>query len=106
MDAVVVLITAPDEEAAARIGRALVTEGLAACVNIVKGVRSIYRWKGEINDDAEALMLVKTTAGGFDRLERFVRKAHPYETPEIIAIPVTDGSKPYLDWLEENTRLG
>ena len=103
---VAVLITAPDEENAARIGRALVEERLAACANIVKGIRSIYRWKEEIFDEPECLLLIKTVADNFTLLEKRVRELHPYEVPEIIAVKISEGSKPYLDWIEENTRLG
>ena len=100
------LITAPDEENAARIGRALVEERLAACANIIKGVRSIYRWKEEIFDEPECMLLIKTAADKFALLEKRVRELHPYEVPEVIAIKISEGSIPYLDWIEENTRLG
>ncbi len=103
---VVVLVTAPDEESAARIGRALVEERLAACANIVRSVRSIYRWKGEIFDEPEVLLIIKTAADKFKLLEDRVRALHPYEVPEIIALEISEGSKPYLDWIGENTRLG
>ena len=106
VDTLVVLITASSEDEAATIGRALVEEGLAACANIVGGVRSIYRWKGEVKDDRECLMLVKTVPANFDRLEKRVRELHSYELPEVIAIPVTAGSRPYLDWVHENSRIG
>ena len=105
MDKVVVLITAPGEEEAARIAKALVDERLAACINIVKGVRSVYRWKGELCDEPECLMLVKTVADNFGPLEARVRELHGYEVPEIIALPVVNGFGAYLDWVEENTRL-
>ncbi len=101
-----VLITAPDEENAARIGRALVEERLAACANIIRGVRSIYRWKEEIFDEPECMLLIKTAADKFAPLEKRVRELHPYEVPEVIAIKISEGSKQYLDWIEENTRLG
>ena len=101
-----VLITAPDEENAARIGRALVEERLAACANIIKGVRSIYRWKEEIFDEPECMLLIKTAADKFALLEKRVRELHPYEVPEVIAVKISEGSKQYLDWIEENTRLG
>jgi periplasmic divalent cation tolerance protein len=105
MDKIVVLITAPGEEDAARIAKALVEERLAACVNIVKGVRSIYRWKDEVFDEPECLMLVKTVSDNFERLQARVRELHGYEVPEIIALPVVKGFREYLDWVEENTRL-
>ncbi len=100
------MITAPDEEDAARMARALVDERLAACVNIVKGVRSIYRWKGEVCDEPECLMLVKTVSENFGVLEARVRELHGYEVPEIIALPIVKGFGAYLDWVEENSSLG
>jgi len=95
----VVLVTAPDLEAGARIGRSLVEEGLAACANVVPGVRSIYRWQGAIQDDAEVLLIVKTRSSLVDALATRVRALHPYELPEVIALPVAGGSAPYLDWV-------
>ncbi len=106
MDKIVVLITTSNMDEAAKIGRALVDEGLAACANIVEGVRSIYRWKGEVCDDRECLMVVKTTVANFDAMEKRVRELHSYEVPEVIALPIVKGSKPYLDWVEENSRIG
>ncbi len=102
----VVLVTAPDEENAAMIGRTLVEERLAACANIVGAVRSIYRWKGEICDERECLLVIKTASEKFRELEKRVRSMHPYEVPEIIALEISEGSKPYLDWIAENIRLG
>jgi periplasmic divalent cation tolerance protein len=95
----VVLVTAPDLEAGARIGRSLVEEGLAACANLVPGVRSIYRWQGAIHDDAEVLLIVKTRASLVEALAARVRALHPYELPEVLALPVSGGSEPYLDWV-------
>ena len=95
----VVLVTAPDAEVGARLARALVGEGLAACVNVVPGVRSIYRWQGDLHDDAEVLLVAKTCA---DRAEAFgarVRELHPYELPEVVRLSVTGGSAAYLDWV-------
>lgn len=103
MDNIVVLITAPTEEAAAEIARTIVGERLAACANIIKGVRSIYRWEGAVQDDPEVLMVVKTQASLFDALEKRVRELHPYTVPEIIALPIVSGSQPYLDWIADST---
>jgi periplasmic divalent cation tolerance protein len=103
---VAVFVTAPDEENAARIGRALVDERLAACANIIRGIRSIYIWKEEIFDEPECLLLIKTVADNFTPIEKRVRELHPYEVPEIVAVRISEGSKPYLDWIEKNTRLG
>ncbi|HWR90090.1 MAG TPA: divalent-cation tolerance protein CutA [Dissulfurispiraceae bacterium] len=103
MEAVVVYITAPNEEEAARMAAALVEERLAACVNIVKNVRSIYRWKDKTEDETEVLMIAKTQRGLFDRLLRRVRELHSYTVPEVIAMPVIAGSEDYLRWVEEVT---
>ena len=101
-----VLVTTRDEGEAAKIASALVSEKLAACAGIVRGVRSIYIWKGEVCDETECLMLIKTTKPNFDAVERRVRELHSYELPEVVALPIVAGSKPYLDWLEENCRVG
>ena len=103
-DAIVVLVTAGSEAEAARIGRALVDERLAACVNIVGRIRSIYRWEGAVEDAHEHLLIVKARAVDLARLERRVRQLHSYEVPEVLALPVQDGSAPYLAWLDEATR--
>jgi periplasmic divalent cation tolerance protein len=95
----VVLVTAPDAEVGARIGRALVEEGLAACVNLVPGVRSIYRFEGKVHDDAEVLLVLKTRAALSAALAARVRALHPYELPEVVALAVAGGSEPYLDWV-------
>ena len=104
-DFVVAIVTAKDEEEAASIAKALVTERLAACANIIKGVRSIYSWKGDLCDDSECIMVIKTRAGLFDALAARVKELHSYYVPEVIAVPVTAGFKPYLDWVLENTRI-
>ncbi len=103
MDYVIIYVTAPDEETAVTIGRALVEEKLAACANIVPRIRSLYRWKGAVEDEREVLMILKTRTELFDRVEQRVRSMHPYEVPEIVAIPLTHGSPPYLDWLSDCT---
>jgi periplasmic divalent cation tolerance protein len=99
----IVLITAPSAEEAARIAEPLVSERLAACVNIVGGVTSIYRWQGEVTRDNETLMIVKTTDERYDELERRVKELHSYTTPEVIAIKIERGSPDYLHWLREST---
>lgn len=98
---IVVLITAPSEEEAVKIATALVDEKLAACVNIVPGVRSIYRWEGTVCDEREVLLMVKTKSSIFEKLKDRVRNLHPYTTPEIIATPVTAGLEGYLKWVDE-----
>lgn len=96
---VVVLMTASNAEEAERIAEALLNSRLAACVQILPKIQSIYRWKGEVARDTEVLLLAKTTRAKFDELEKAVRAIHSYETPEIIALPVTAASEPYLKWL-------
>ena len=99
----VVFITAPNEEEAARIARSLVESRLAACVNIIHNIRSIYTWQGKIEDDAEVLMIVKTQIKRFDALAAKVRELHSYDVPEIISLPITDGSEDYLKWIKQST---
>ncbi len=103
MEAIVVYITAPNEDEAAKIAKALVEERLAGCVNIVKGIRSIYRWQGRIEDDSEVLMIAKTQRHLFESLKRRVKELHSYTVSEIIAMPVIEGSEDYLNWLKEVT---
>ncbi|HVG33550.1 MAG TPA: divalent-cation tolerance protein CutA [Pyrinomonadaceae bacterium] len=98
-DAIVVLMTAGSREEAARLAEMLVGARLAACVQIMPEMESIYHWKGSVHRDPEFLLLAKTTRAKFDDLEREVRALHSYETPEIIALPVTTGSAPYLEYL-------
>ena len=100
---ITVFITAPNEEEAARISHAIVGERLAACVNIIRSVRSIYRWQGRIEDEQEVLMLVKTKRTLFERLQGRVKELHSHAVPEIIGLPVVEGSKQYLDWLGQET---
>jgi periplasmic divalent cation tolerance protein len=97
------LSTCPDAGTAARVARGLVAERLAACVNRVPGVASTFRWQGEIHDDAEVLLLIKTTRDRFDALRRRLVELHPYEVPELIALEVADGLPGYLDWLVRET---
>jgi periplasmic divalent cation tolerance protein len=100
---VVVYVTAPGEEEAEKIAGVLLENKLAACVNIVRGVRSIYRWQGKIEDGAEVLMIVKSRREHFERLQATVKQLHSYSVPEIIALPVVEGSEGYLQWLKEET---
>ncbi len=94
-----VLSTFPDAEKAAEVARVLVDEQLAACVNLVPAIRSIYRWQGAVHDDAEALAIIKTTAERYPALAARLAALHPYEVPEILALPLADGHPPYLAWL-------
>jgi len=103
MEPLVAYITTGSEEEAVIIARVLVEERLAACVNVLPGVRSIYRWEGAVHDDPECLMIVKTTAANFERLRERVVELHTYSCPEIIAAPIVQGHRPYLDWLDEST---
>jgi periplasmic divalent cation tolerance protein len=98
-----VLTTVPDEETGRRIARRLVEERLAACVTISSGVTSLYRWRGEVVEDQEFVLLVKTKASLVARVESAIREIHPYEVPEIIALPIEAGSPDYLDWLDKET---
>lgn len=100
----IVLNTCPDETVAERIARTLVEEGLAACVNRVPGIRSTYRWEGAVHDDAEVLLVIKTTGASLGTLCARIRDMHPYEVPEVLALPVTGGLERYLDWLGQNVR--
>ena len=101
-DPIVVFMTAANGEEASRLAEMLVGAHLAACVQILPEMESVYRWQGKIERQAEILLLAKTTMGKFAELEREVRALHSYETPEIIAVPVTLGSAPYLEWLKSN----
>jgi periplasmic divalent cation tolerance protein len=100
---IVVYITASGEEEAVSLARALVEAKLAACANIVSNVRSIYSWQGKIVDDRELLMIVKTQRHLFDKLAAKVREIHSYDVPEIVALPIIEGSPDYLKWLQEST---
>lgn len=102
MSAVVAgLVTGPDREQLVRLGRALVGERLIACMNVVDRVTSVYRWEGEVCEEAEALGILKTTAARGEAVERRIRELHPYAVPEVLFIPVAAGSPPYIDWVAE-----
>jgi len=103
MDNLIVFITASGEDEAAKISRALVEARLAGCVNIIKNIRSIYSWEGKIEDEAEVLMIAKTQKHLFDSLMKEVKALHSYKVPEIIAMPIVDGSEDYLEWLRQVT---
>lgn len=99
---VIVLSTVATEADAVRIARALVEGGLAACVNVVSGVRSIYRWKGEVQEDEERLLVIKTRRDRFEALRETLVSMHPYELPEAVVLPIEAGHAPYLAWLDES----
>ena len=98
-EAIVVIMTAPTRREAVELAEMLVEKGLAACVQILPEMLAVYRWEGEIQHDPEHLILAKTTRARFAELEQAARVAHSYTTPEIIALPVVEGSTPYLAWL-------
>lgn len=99
-DKIVVLSTCASPEDAARIARSLVEKKLAACVNVMPAIRSFYRWQGAIEDDQESLLVIKSSRGLFDQLRVEIEKLHSYEVPEVIAVPIVDGSEGYLEWLD------
>lgn len=101
-DKLIVLCTCPDRAVGEALGRALVEEGCAACVNLLPGVTSIYRWQGEVAQDEEVLLVAKTTAGAYGRLEACVIERHPYELPEVVAVPIGTGSAGYLAWIHQS----
>ncbi len=96
---VVVLCTVPDRETALRLAHLAVDASVAACANIVPGLTSVYRWQGSVHEDPELLLLLKTPTGRFEQLRALLVEAHPYDVPEIIAVPVTGGHAPYLAWV-------
>jgi periplasmic divalent cation tolerance protein len=102
-DAILVLTMLPNADAAVEIAKMVVKEKLAACVNILPAARSIYRWKGQIEDTSEVLMLLKTRHEHYDRVQARLLELHPYEVPEVLAIPVEQGYYPYLEWLGRET---
>ncbi|XP_053908002.1 protein CutA isoform X2 [Cuculus canorus] len=91
-------VTCPNVTVATELARSLVQQRLAACVNILPHVTSIYEWQGKLEEDSEVLMMIKTRSSKIPALAEFVRSAHPYEVPEVVAVPVTQGSVPYLRW--------
>ncbi|NEV63484.1 divalent-cation tolerance protein CutA [Thiorhodococcus minor] len=93
------LCTCPSRETAITLARALVEEHLAACVNLLPGIRSVYRWEGRVQEDDELLLLIKTTGKRMDDLTSRLRQLHPYDVPEIIAAPISEGLDDYLSWI-------
>jgi periplasmic divalent cation tolerance protein len=103
---VIIFVTTANEQDAASIGKHLVEEGLAACANIIPQIRSIYRWKGDICDESEALIMVKSREDLFERIRSRIRELHRYEVPEITAISLEKGDADYLQWIETVTGKG
>lgn len=98
-----VLVTVPSAEAEG-LARALVDERLAACVNLIPGIRSFYRWQGQVQDDDEVLLVIKTGSDRCEALAERVRELHPYDLPEVLALPAVGGSRAYLDWVRTESR--
>ena len=103
-DKIVVLSTCANEADATRVGRALVEARLAACVSVVPGLRSFYHWEGALETSDEALLLIKTSRELFPQLKLEIEKIHPYEVPEILALPIVEGAENYLNWMGANLR--
>lgn len=103
-DAILVFMTAASGEEATRLADLLIGAHLAACVQILPEMESVYRWEGNVERQSEILLLAKTTRAKFVDLEREVRALHSYETPEIVAVPIVAGSNPYLEWLEASLK--
>jgi periplasmic divalent cation tolerance protein len=101
MDAILILATTDSEESAHRIAAALVEAREAACVSVLPGIRSIYRWQGKVCDEGELLLLIKTVAGEFEAVRTRIRQLHPYQVPEVIALPMMAGDPDYVRWLRE-----
>jgi periplasmic divalent cation tolerance protein len=103
-DACLVITNLPDRDSAAKLAHALVEKRLAACINILSPCRSVYRWKGRTEDAEEFPVLIKTTRARYPEVEAAIRAAHPYELPEIIAVPLVGGLPAYLEWVDAETR--
>ena len=98
-DVLIVLCTCPDAATARSLAGGLIGEKLAACVNILPEIRSIYRWEGDVRDDSESLLLAKTTGQAYARIESWLKDQHPYAVPEVLAFEVGAGSADYLEWV-------
>ena len=99
----VAITTCPDQRTAEELASWLIDQRLAACVNVIPGVRSYYEWKGRVCNDAEFILLMKTRADRYPRLEKTIVERHPYELPEVIAMPIEAGLAGYLGWIDEQT---
>ena len=103
-EALLVMTTMPDEDSAKALAEQLVERGLAACVNVGPPATSIYRWEGRVRQDAERLLTIKTSVDGYAALEDAIVERHPYELPEVIAVPISHGLSAYLAWIEQCTK--
>lgn len=99
---IIIYITASNDKEAEKIARELVGNRLVACCNIIPAIRSIYRWKGDIHDDREVLLISKTVSSLFPSIIDYVKRIHSYEVPEIIAVPIIEGEKNYINWIQDN----
>lgn len=103
MQALLILTTLPDQDTARQLARQLVEARLAACVNVLAACTSVYRWDAAIQEETEVPLLIKTSADGYAAVETFLREHHPYELPEIVALPIVQGLPGYLDWVRAET---
>ena len=103
IDTILVITNLPDREAAQRLAGRLVEERLAACVNILAPCESVYRWQGQIENAQEITLLIKTLRAHYSKVEKTIRQCHPYELPEVVAVPITAGLPAYLEWLAAET---
>jgi len=102
-ETLLIYCTCPDEAAAALLATSLVEQGLAACVNVLPRITSVYKWQGEVKTDTEALLMIKTAASRYSALESEILETHPYELPEIIAVSLDAGSPGYINWIRDET---
>lgn len=100
----VVLVTAPGEDKASEMAHSLLEDGLCACINITPKIRSVYKWQGNIVDEEESLLIIKTKKELFEDLKERIINIHPFDVPEVIALPIAEGSKRYLDWIEDSVK--
>lgn len=101
---IMILTTCPGSISAKKIAQDLVSEKLVACVNVVPGIQSFFAWVGKVDSANEHLLIIKTTTGNFDAVEKRIKKLHPYELPEVISVPIYSGSAEYLNWIDTNTK--
>jgi periplasmic divalent cation tolerance protein len=104
-DGLIIFSTCGSEEEAKRLAQVLVEEKLAGCVNVIRGIESIYRWEDKVESAAECLLVIKTEAGRFDALSARLQDLHSYEVPEVVAFPIVRGAEKYLGWLKEQVRI-
>jgi len=103
-EAIIVFVTCGSEEEASKISNSLIEKRLAACANIISPIRSIYRWEGKIWDEKEYLIIIKTKRSNFEELEKEIKSLHSYSVPEVVALRISEGSIPYLNWIFESTK--